>query len=61
MTIGEKIKELRHKNDVTQEKLAAYLSISSQSVSKWETTDYNSKARANQKSLCSYGKRNCRK
>lgn len=37
MTIGEKIKELRHKNDVTQEKLAAYLSISSQSVSKWET------------------------
>ena len=36
MTIGEKIKELRQKNDVTQEKLAEYLRISSQSVSKWE-------------------------
>jgi transcriptional regulator with XRE-family HTH domain len=37
MTIGEKIKELRRKNDVTQEKLADYLGISYQSVSKWET------------------------
>lgn len=35
--IGEKIKELRHKNDMTQEKLANYLCVSYQSVSKWET------------------------
>lgn len=36
MTIGEKIKYLRQKNDVTQEKLAEYLGITYQSVSKWE-------------------------
>ena len=37
MTIGEKIKKLRREQDITQEKLAEYLKISSQSVSKWET------------------------
>lgn len=37
MTIGEKIKNLRQKEGVTQEKLAEYLGISFQSVSKWET------------------------
>jgi transcriptional regulator with XRE-family HTH domain len=36
MTIGEKIKELRLKKGVTQEKVAEYLAISCQSVSKWE-------------------------
>ncbi len=36
MTIGEKIRELRQQNNVTQEKLAEYLNISFQSVSKWE-------------------------
>jgi transcriptional regulator with XRE-family HTH domain len=37
MTIGEKIKELRKKNHITQEKLAQYLNISCQAVSKWES------------------------
>ena len=36
LKIGEKIKDLRKKQDVTQEKLAAYLNISYQAVSKWE-------------------------
>lgn len=36
LNIGQKIKALRKKQDVTQEKLAAYLNISYQAVSKWE-------------------------
>lgn len=36
MTIGERIKKLRKKNDLTQEKLADYLCVSYQAVSKWE-------------------------
>ncbi len=36
LNIGDKIKSLRKQQDVTQEKLAAYLSISYQAVSKWE-------------------------
>jgi transcriptional regulator with XRE-family HTH domain len=37
MMVGKKIKELRRKNDLTQEKLADYLCVSYQAVSKWET------------------------
>ena len=36
LKIGEKIKVLRKTQDITQEKLAAYLNISYQAVSKWE-------------------------
>ncbi len=36
MTIGERIKVLRKRNDLTQEKLADYLCVSYQAVSKWE-------------------------
>ncbi|MBQ8641243.1 MAG: helix-turn-helix transcriptional regulator [Clostridia bacterium] len=36
MTIGERIKMLRRRNDLTQEKLAEFLSVSPQAVSKWE-------------------------
>ena len=35
--IGIKIKEFRKKKDMTQEKLAEYLKVSFQAVSKWET------------------------
>ena len=35
--IGQKIKEYRKKRDLTQEKLAEYLNVSFQAVSKWET------------------------
>lgn len=35
--IGEKIKERRRKNNLTQEKLAAQLGVSCQAISKWET------------------------
>lgn len=35
--IGEKIKEQRRKNDMTQEKLAEILGVAYQTVSKWET------------------------
>ena len=36
LNIGEKIKTLRKAQDVTQEKLADYMNISYQAVSKWE-------------------------
>lgn len=36
MTIGSKIKNLRQKNNMTQEKLAEYLGITSRAVSQWE-------------------------
>lgn len=36
LKIGEKIKSLRKEQDITQEKLAAYLNISYQAISKWE-------------------------
>ena len=36
LKIGDKIKSLRKAQDITQEKLAAYLNISYQAVSKWE-------------------------
>lgn len=35
--IGKRIKELRRKRDMTQEKLADFLGVTYQSVSKWET------------------------
>ncbi len=34
--IGKRIRELRVKNNLTQEKLASYLNVSFQTVSKWE-------------------------
>ncbi len=34
--IGQRIRELRKKNDLTQEKLANFLNVSFQTVSKWE-------------------------
>ena len=34
--IGQRIKEFRKKNDMTQEKLADYLSVTHKAVSKWE-------------------------
>ncbi len=37
MTIGEKITHLRIANDMSQEKLAALLNVSRQSISKWES------------------------
>ncbi len=36
INLGESIRRLRHKKGITQEKLAQYLGVSFQSVSKWE-------------------------
>lgn len=38
MTIAEKIKQLRKDNSMTQEDLAEKLSVSRQTISKWETS-----------------------
>ena len=35
--IGEKVKLLRKKNDVTQDRLAEYLGITAQAISRWES------------------------
>ncbi|MCM1120003.1 MAG: helix-turn-helix transcriptional regulator [bacterium] len=40
-TIGSVIKQLRGKKQITQEELAAYLHVSAQSVSKWESNTAN--------------------
>ncbi len=37
MTLGERIKELRNKSNLSQEKLALELNVSRQAVQKWET------------------------
>lgn len=42
MDIGNKIKQLRQKANLTQEQLGANLGISAQSVSKWENRIFNS-------------------
>ncbi|MBQ7931762.1 MAG: helix-turn-helix transcriptional regulator, partial [Clostridia bacterium] len=34
--IGKRIRDLRKKNDLTKEKMAGYLNVSYQAVSKWE-------------------------
>lgn len=36
MNIGYKIKELRQKNNLTQEQLAEHLGVSFQAISRWE-------------------------
>ena len=36
MNIGNKIQELRKKNNITQEKLASEMGVSVAAVSKWE-------------------------
>ena len=37
MTLGEKIKDLRRKYNISQEKLAFEIGVSRQSVTKWES------------------------
>ena len=37
MKIGEKVKLLRRKNDVTQDRLAEYLGVTAQAISRWES------------------------
>ena len=34
--IGQRIKKLRKKSDITQERLADYLGVTDKAVSKWE-------------------------
>lgn len=37
MTVGEKIKQLRNENGLSQEKFAEKLNVSRSAVAKWET------------------------
>lgn len=39
LEIGKKIKSLRKKNDITQDKLGEYLGVTAQAISKWESGD----------------------
>ena len=38
INLGEKLKSLRKEKNVSQEKLAQYLNVSFQAVSKWENS-----------------------
>lgn len=38
INIGSNIKELRKRNNITQERLAEYIGVTYQTVSKWEKT-----------------------
>ena len=38
MNIGQKIKELRQENNLTQEELAEQLGVSPQAISRWENS-----------------------
>lgn len=42
MQLAEKLKSLRAEKNVSQEKLANYLNVSPQAVSKWENADSRS-------------------
>ena len=50
--LSDKLKEMRSKKNISQEKLAQYLNVSFQAVSKWENGNSYDEFKADEENAC---------